>query len=866
MAENRVPGRKPAVTEQRPAAAAARTPAVTADARPVAAARSLQQRLGNRGAQALAARVVARSGTPGGTPPSGPAAGQLSLSQPGDAHEREADRVAGIVMRTPAPSSSPSNHSSVTPVAPGALVQRRCTECEEEGKGGKVQRKQDSDEARQVTPEASAGIDALRGGGSPLPASARDFFEPRFGVDFSHVRLHTDSRAADTAKALGASAFTVGPDIAFGAGEYAPASPAGKRLLAHELTHVEQQDAVVGQVQRAPAGAPAAPTDDNEADLAQELASAHERVIGAATPEERAWALRVELLLGWSRPASVADDAVFDAFLSRCYQAADSEARTLAALAPKYTLMSSITASAEAFPGSWADRIYHDFHSREDLDKLRKSYEEQKQGALDVAKAIAPAVWDRGLPLTLAQARSLSADDMVWLVLNFKRLATSAHESTDRYAAAMAEWLRVAARYGAVAEYEGDLGVQVRDIREGKQSVTLPLYAAGQKQSEQLTLALRSIERPGVTPATVVGRFMHALVWSVPEDLLISGGAWPLKGVDAYRAEIAKVDAWIASAGTSASIGKAFDWAHERGYFGAAGEEVWASFKENGWKMAAAVAAILVAQAIPGVDVALDIILLIEFGLDAISTVVELGEAFTAAGSAKSVLDMEHASALIASTVVGTGAKIVQWLVLWSAGKIANRIAKWRSGKKFLEEHGNSPDARDALKKAKGDVDKASADMKARQEREAARQRQQAQRNKGPTPGKLTGDLSQLSAEEVAFVREQLAQGRNVEIIPRGPGRTPDFKIDGAVRELKTLSGVASPSADNISKAIANRVMNGRGQATDIVVDARAQAGITEAIAERGIRRAYGADNLTGGKITSIRVIGPNFDITIPRK
>ena len=132
--------------------------------------------------------------------------------------------------------------------------------------------------------------------------------------------------------------------------------------------------------------------------------------------------------------------------------------------------------------------------------------------------------------------------------------------------------------------------------------------------------------------------------------------------------------------------------------------------------------------------------------------------------------------------------------------------------------------------------------------------------------GRLIGDLSELNADEVRFVQEQLAQGRTVEIIQRGSGRTPDFKIDGTLRELKTLSGVANPSADNISKAIANRVMNGRGQATDIIVDARGQSGITEAIADRGIRRAYGADNLTGGKITSIRVIGLNFDITIPRK
>ena len=566
----------------------------------------------------------------------------------------------------------------------------------------------------------------------------------------------------------------------FASGQYSPESREGQHLLAHELTHVAQQEATVGRLHRAPADAPAAATNDNEADLEQELVSAHELVLKAATPEERAWAMRVELLLGWSRPASVADDVVFEAFLSRCYQAADDEARTLAALAPKYTLQSSLVVSAAAFPKSWADRIYKDFHSHEDLDKLKKSYDEQKRAALDVAKTVAPAVWARGLPLTLAQARSLTADDMVWLVLSFKQLAASAREVTDRYAASMAEWLRVAAYYGAVAEYEGDLGVQVRDIREGKQSVSLPLYTANKQQLEQLTLALHTIERAGVRPAIVVGRFMHALVWGVPEDLLIGSDAWPLKGIEAYQAEIAKVDAWIASSETWASIGKAFDWAHERGYFGAAGEEVWASFKQNGWKMAAAVAAILVAQEIPGVNVALDIILLIEFGLDAISTVVELAEAFTAAGSAKSVLEMEHASARIAGTVVGTGAEIVQWLVLWAAGKAANRVANWRDGKKFLEEHGNSPQAREALKKARGDVEKARADMKARQEREAARQRLEEQRK---AEAKRKADEAEAKRKAEA---ERQPLGRKpfktkegtVDVVEQGRAIVPTGKVE----------------------------------------------------------------------------------------
>lgn len=86
-------------------------------------------------------------------------------------------------------------------------------------------------------------IDAARSGGTPLPANERDFFESRFGTRFGGVRLHTGSRARHVAGAINAHAFTVGSDIVFGSGAYRPGTTDGRRLLAHELTHVVQQGA-----------------------------------------------------------------------------------------------------------------------------------------------------------------------------------------------------------------------------------------------------------------------------------------------------------------------------------------------------------------------------------------------------------------------------------------------------------------------------------------------------------------------------------------------------------------------------------------------------------------------------------------------
>jgi hypothetical protein len=100
--------------------------------------------------------------------------------------------------------------------------------------------------------EAAPGADHGFRGGAPLPANLRSGFETSFGHDFSRVRVHADSSAAAIADGLHAQAFTAGSDIVFGAGQYAPETSSGKRLLAHELTHVVQQrtESAAPEIQR----------------------------------------------------------------------------------------------------------------------------------------------------------------------------------------------------------------------------------------------------------------------------------------------------------------------------------------------------------------------------------------------------------------------------------------------------------------------------------------------------------------------------------------------------------------------------------------------------------------------------------------
>ncbi len=119
------------------------------------------------------------------------------------------------------------------------LIQQQPEEEEEEELQMKGRR--DGSAATADPSNLQGRISSLRGGGQPLSQTERSFFEPRFGCDFSRVRIHKDSRAADTASAVNAQAFTHENNIVFGSGKYSPHSESGKQLLAHELTHVVQQ-------------------------------------------------------------------------------------------------------------------------------------------------------------------------------------------------------------------------------------------------------------------------------------------------------------------------------------------------------------------------------------------------------------------------------------------------------------------------------------------------------------------------------------------------------------------------------------------------------------------------------------------------
>jgi hypothetical protein len=164
---------------------------------------------------------------------------KLMVNQPGDHYEQEADRAAATVTNDSVPTSGVGlRDSSGFPAA---------------------------EEAPPIVHEV------LASSSQPLGRSTATDMSRRFGYDFSRVRVHTDARAAESARAVNAHAYTVGGHIAFGSGRYAPGSSEGQKLLAHELVHVVQQSGgATATVQRQPASPAKAPEKPEEKRAAAE--------------------------------------------------------------------------------------------------------------------------------------------------------------------------------------------------------------------------------------------------------------------------------------------------------------------------------------------------------------------------------------------------------------------------------------------------------------------------------------------------------------------------------------------------------------------------------------------------------------------
>jgi hypothetical protein len=993
MADERVLNRQAAPAARRAVASARATVAPVA-VRALPASHSLQQRLGNQGTHALATQLVARSPEPKSGPGCCAGCGQLTVSKPGDTMEIEADRVADAVMRMPASGNAAAGVSS----GGGTYV---------------VHRHSDGAATPDTSPPVESNVRTLQSEGSPLPPATREFFESRMGADFSKVRVNTGARATQTAQSLGARAFTVGSSITFGEGQYAPESQEGKKLLAHELTHVVQQDggsrgtqtahraASVPPISRAAAPQLQAawynfdiPFTDYQFDPSLEGVKTAAGVVKDAAVDAFNWIVdqirdAVNSGIAWLKEQAL---AIQDLINSAGAALKSAFANILSFLLSPFGFLINafVNLDTDAISRGWAAfsglvaRIANGFKKTIDMffapiEKLWRKIDSFATGVLNRVEGLLNHWAFRKLPDILQDAAHtlVNALKLVWRTISdtvlplIQRMRKWVEGALD----VVFGFVRRVLNFGINVIINGinTFGKVVLFLRDffnapGKYIAilaekTLPTFSGmesrfaakvseffGGGQSSATTAAPPVQVQRAPDPAAdkssaswgdigngvleVMGRKWQefksnplAIVKQLLMDLFL-----PVVGNVTDVIQLFKDIRDIVTAPLSAS----------------SLDEFWTSLLKlldipiliyktvTSILMRSLALPLLVASFIPhpvvkGVAAAIGYALLSMF---IESELLDIGHKVLLLKTGKlNKAEKEKAYNRVGDSIIGlimTGVIIVVMLILHFIASVVKGIYNFVKAKVFNIEakpvevkggqggnegkgkggpeenkgaNGKGPKegtlSEDGKRKIKineegkcevcaspcDEVRKKYAavmtpefearikviedDVKLTDPEKEVKLKpieQDLADLQARASGKLIGDMSSLTDAEAKFVREQLAAGKKVEILPPEAGRTPDFKIDGQRVELKTISGVADTTSDGISKAIANRVMNGRGQATDIIVDARGQAGITQEIAERGIGRAYGADNKTGGKITSIRVIGPGFDITIPRK
>jgi len=165
---------------------------------------------------------------------------KLKIGAHDDKYEKEADQVADQVMRMPANVASGENHLGAK------KVESAESKIQPSSISGANEYIESPEQAQKsvpaVPPNFNSSLQSLGVGGQALSVAERQFFEPRFGADFSSIKIHSGKQAQQLAGSINARAFTLGSHIVFGAGEYSPDSTRGQHLMAHELTHTLQQN------------------------------------------------------------------------------------------------------------------------------------------------------------------------------------------------------------------------------------------------------------------------------------------------------------------------------------------------------------------------------------------------------------------------------------------------------------------------------------------------------------------------------------------------------------------------------------------------------------------------------------------------
>lgn len=593
--------------------------------------------------------------------------------------------------------------------------------------------------------------------GAPLPHRAR--IERSFGRDLSSVETCVDAAATHR---LGANAFASGNRIAF-------AEPPSLRLAAHEAAHVVGEsrehaaNAIAARVVSGHSASDLLPASANDQtsvhfekakpptqqDLDEYFSAFIDHWEEEATTRpigpERAEARRIVLLLSLPPNFATYDEA--DAFLAVCLELAQDEDKTVEQLrkAPSVDLDFFI-ANGDAFPNWWANRVNSELYGTSNEGMLERDYQAARKEALVNTALLSNEIWDRGLPITKEQAASLRRGSIPDLALSFENARNYPDERVGKYARLAITWERSLAHLMLVRWFRFQLQVRLDLIRKGEFVIDQDTWN-NVLAAKFFNLKLRMFESAAARPEDMRATFT-ALMVQLPSrffrDPQGSGIKYDFRNeaVEAFWKEIYEVDAEIAATSTVGRVWQAWTWAYERGYFSEAAREMYESAKEEWPWMLARMIGVFVAQAIPGVNIAVDVLLLIELGVDGVTAFFDLVDLIEIATNATNVEDLEHASAKMATAFAGIALKVVKWALTAGGRWTAKQWLKYRDGQKFLDEHGDTPENRKLLARANGDA------KEARKLLDERRVREKAAREKAAAEAKRAEEKKQHDRDE----------------------------------------------------------------------------------------------------------------------
>jgi uncharacterized protein DUF4157 len=624
----------------------------------------------------------------------GPGAGQLSISEPGDAHEREADSVADVVMRTTVRGSTSTSPSTPT-------VQRVCADCEEEispreradqpvnaGDATHVHRSASKYGASQVSAPVATSIHDMQGGGAPLPAATRALFEPHFGANFSGVRVHTDKHAARTASSINAKAFTAGRDIVFGAGQFSPDSQAGRHLLAHELTHVVQQERSITRstVQRAPENPPPAKKDNPGvvAQLDDEIATWESNAAQDADLMLRAKASRMVLLLkGWWRtPRPVlATQQDLDNFTGDCDRRARTELDTLRPFTPAGVEL-VLALVPKGFPLTWSGRVHSALTLGIDPVALLTIGAKANSKLLMRSIALGPDLALHGLPVPYENLERLNDFKLRISDAKAEKPSPVREFAIEGIGYIQLKWLLAFAfawenLVNQVAEAVAD-GKRVPSFHDWKEFVD-------NKQPILRDLPARARERIAKTEEEIQKIRTDAI--ALGEAALVVGMASGLLSIFAilggwndvtrqFGASLTSADSSVASDGAGQHLLKSAKWAWGNDYFSGAGIAAGRAMVEQAPETLGEMALFMALGMIPPLEIPLAIYLWVKIGIDVAKLIVELASAIDDVVKAKTVCDLQKAAARLATILTSTAIFAAILAITFGIGKAVTKLRK----------------------------------------------------------------------------------------------------------------------------------------------------------------------------------------------